>query len=73
MIIQRLQPIQFSCMTDGFHALCISIFPALEPHPIPMFFNAPPNPAASCPLKWLRDIKMSASIIALPIFAAFMY
>ena len=45
------QPIHFLSDTRGFPALCISILPALEPQPIPRFLMAPPNPAASCPLK----------------------
>ena len=63
----------FSKSTEGFPERCCSIFPALLPQPIPIFFKAPPNPAASCPLKWFKDMNTSASIIALPILAFFTY
>ena len=49
------------------------IFPARLPQPIPIFFRAPPKPVASCPLKWLRLIKISASMIACPIRAVLQY
>src|SRR5699024_3882443 len=67
---QTRQPTQTSLLTIGFPLLCCSIFPARLPHPIPIFLIHPPNPAASCPLKWLRLINTSASIMARPIFAS---
>ena len=45
--VQIPQPTHFLAETRGLPALCISILPALEPHPIPRFLMAPPNPAAS--------------------------
>src|SRR5699024_12171365 len=41
--LQEPQPIQTSWFTKGLPALCISILPAREPPPMPMFFNAPPR------------------------------
>ena len=38
---ERAQPTHLRSFTNGFPALCISIFPAREPQPIPMFFRAP--------------------------------
>ena len=71
---QLSQPIHPSgSATYGFPSLCISIFPALEPHPMPIFFRAPPNPAISCPLKCVSVSRISASITAEPIFASFTY
>ena len=49
--VQLEQPIHLSAETVGFPSLCISIFPAREPPPIPIFLIAPPKLAASCPLK----------------------
>ena len=40
---------------------------------MPMFFRAPPMPACSWPLKWVREMNTSASITARPILAAFTY
>ena len=34
---------------------------------------APPKPVASCPLKWLRLMTTSASMMARPILASFTY
>ena len=36
----------------------------LEPQPMPIFLIVPPKPVISCPLKWVRLIKTSASITA---------
>lgn len=30
---------------------------------MPIFLSAPPKPVASCPLKWFREMKTSASMI----------
>ena len=62
-----------SSATTGLPALCCSILPARLPQPMPMFLRAPPKPVASWPLKWLRLMKMSASITARPILASFTY
>ena len=70
---QAPQPIHASVATLGFPSQCCSIFPALEPHPIPIFLIVPPKPAVSCPLKCVREINTSASMIAEPIFASFTY
>ena len=43
-----------SSLMAGFPLACCCIFPARLPHPIPIFFRAPPKPVVSCPLKWLR-------------------
>ena len=70
---QRRHPRQSSSFTAGFPLACCFIFPARLPHPIPMFLIAPPNPVASCPLKWLKLMKISASMIACPIRAVSQY
>ena len=62
-------PTHFFSLTLGPLEECISIFPAREPLPIPMFLRAPPNPVSSCPLKCVRDMIISASIISFPIMA----
>ena len=67
------QPTHLSVTTLGLPWLCCSILPLLEPEPIPIFFNAPPKPVASWPLKCVREMKISASIMALPILAFFTY
>ena len=72
-LIQRRHPRHISSWIVGWPFVCCSFLPAREPHPIPMFLIAPPNPVVSCPLKWLKLIKISASIIARPILALFMY
>ena len=36
---------------------------------MPMFLIAPPKPVSSCPLKWFREMKTSASMIARPMKA----
>ena len=43
------------------------------PLPMPMFLMAPPNPVDSWPLKWVRLIRTSASIMARPILAVLQY
>ena len=68
---QEPQPTHFSWTTWGLPELCISILPAREPHPMPMFFRQPPKPVASWPLKWVRLMNTSASIMAVPILASF--
>ena len=40
---------------------------------MPMFLRVPPKPVDSWPLKWVRLIKMSASMMARPIFAVLQY
>ncbi len=40
---------------------------------MPMFLIAPPKPVISCPLKWVRLMNTSASMIARPILAAWTY
>ena len=67
------QPTHSFCSTWGFPALCCSILPARLPQPMPMFLMAPPKPADSCPLKWVREMNTSASIMARPILAFFTY
>lgn len=59
--------------TCGLPALCCSILPAREPQPMPMFFRQPPKPLASWPLKWVREINTSASMMACPILASLTY
>ena len=66
-------PRHFCSIICGFPLLCCSFFPARDPQPIPIFLIAPPNPVISCPLKWVRLINISASMIARPILASFMY
>ena len=73
ILTQAPQPTHRLWSTAGLPEQCISIFPAREPQPIPIFFKAPPNPAPSCPLKCVREINTSASITALPILASFTY
>ena len=68
---QEPQPTHSCWFTWGLPELCISILPAREPHPMPMFFKQPPKPVASWPLKWVRLMKTSASIMAAPILASF--
>ena len=63
------QPMQYFSATWGLPALCCSILPARLPQPMPMFFSAPPKPASSWPLKWVREMNTSASITARPILA----
>ena len=70
---QRLQPRHLRSLIYGFPLQCCSVFPAREPQPMPMFLMVPPKPVISCPLKWVRLIKISASITARPILAAFTY
>ena len=55
----------------GLPQLCWSFLPAREPQPMPMFLIAPPKPVASWPLKCVRLMNTSASMIARPIFASF--
>ncbi len=57
----------FSASTTGLPSECIALLPALLPQPIPIFLIAPPKPVISWPLKWEREIKISASITARPI------
>ena len=45
------QPTHFFVLTFGPLDECISIFPAREPLPIPIFLSVPPKPVISCPLK----------------------
>ena len=71
ILVHIPQPTQCSWSTWGFPALCCSIFPARLPQPMPMFFSAPPKPASSWPLKWVREINTSASMTARPILASF--
>ena len=40
---------------------------------MPMFLRVPPKPVDSWPLKWVRLIKISASMMARPIFAVLQY
>ena len=40
---------------------------------MPMFLIVPPKPVISWPLKWVRLMNTSASMIARPIFAALTY
>jgi len=47
IIAQARQPTHFSRFTTGLPELCISIFPAREPQPMPIFFSVPPMPACS--------------------------
>ena len=70
---QARQPMHLSWFTPGFPDECCSILPAREPPPMPRFFMAPPKPACSWPLKWVREITMSASMRAWPILASFTY
>src|SRR4030042_3695373 len=56
---QRSQPLQFFPLTLGEIFECWLNFPSrLEP-PIPQFFNAPPNPDSSWPLKWVTVMRTS--------------
>ena len=73
ILAQALQPMHFFSFTKGLPELCCSIFPAREPQPMPMFFRAPPMPACSWPLKWVRLTNTSASMTARPILASFTY
>jgi len=54
---QRVQP----SPTEGLRVECISSFPAREPHPMPRFLTAPPNPKRMCPLKWETATRARAS------------
>ena len=56
---QRLQPRHLRSLIHGFPLQCCSVFPAREPQPMPMFLIVPPKPVVSCPLKWVRLIKIS--------------
>ena len=58
---------------EALPPLCCSVLPAREPQPMPMFLIAPPKPVISCPLKWVRLMNTSASMIARPILAAWTY
>lgn len=69
LLAQKRQPTHLSVLMYGLPQLCCSIFPAREPHPIPMFLIAPPKPVCSCPLKWLSEMITSASMMARPILA----
>ena len=40
---------------------------------MPRFLMAPPKPVCSWPLKWDREMTTSASMMALPILAVWMY
>ena len=53
----------------GLPMLCMAILPARLPQPMPMFLMAPPKPVSSWPLKWVRLMKMSASMMARPMKA----
>ena len=56
-------PIQSLRIENGF-AWCCARFPSGGAQPIARFFNAPPNPATSCPLKWVITIMLSAATIS---------
>ena len=66
-------PMHLFCETLGLPAACCSILPAREPPPMPRFFMAPPKPACSWPLKWVRLMTTSASMRARPILAFLTY
>ena len=70
---QRPQPMHLASSTEGLPSLCISILPPREPEPMPRFLIAPPKPVISWPLKCVSEIITSASAIARPIFASFIY
>ena len=67
------QPMHLPPSMRGVPLLCISILPFLEPQPMPMFLSAPPNPALTCPLKWVSETMISASATAAPILASLTY
>lgn len=56
-LIQRRHPLTHIFVNRWLTICMRSFLPAREPHPIPMFLIAPPNPVVSCPLKWLKLIK----------------
>ena len=45
------QPRRTLLSTSGLPAQCMSIFPAREPQPMPIFLMAPPKPVLSCPFE----------------------
>lgn len=72
-VAHRRQPTQRRGATIGLPWACCSILPRREPQPIPKFLMAPPKPVCSCPLKWDREMITSASMMAFPILAVWMY